>query len=130
MDKVLEFLIPPQPSREALEKLLLRVYLCLRARALPYVAVDGLGIRPVSFQCDNVEAVMLDKVLRDFSTSMVELGSAVGSVTQKDDVVLAQPVEVAGERFAGDRRQWFGSRANPVFQGRRHFGQALETLRH
>lgn len=42
--------------------------------------VDGFGVGPVGFYGDDVEAVVLDKVLCEFGAGLVEFRGAVGGV--------------------------------------------------
>lgn len=45
---------------------------------------------------------MLNEVFSDFCPGMIELGGAVSVVTDKDNVVIAKPIEVLTEGFLGN----------------------------
>ena len=86
-NKIPRLLIPPHPRGKAAQRsnslLLLvqiRFHRIAHRVALSHVSIDTLRVGPVGLDGDDVEAVMLDHVLRDASARGVELRGAVAGV--------------------------------------------------
>ncbi len=64
-----------------------------------------MGVGPITFDGDGIEAALVDQALRDQGALAVELVRAVGGLAQQDDARVAdqleQPIVVIGG--AGER---------------------------
>src|SRR5215218_1949559 len=93
-DEVVHFRVAPHPGWKALE----RPILALSPRAMPYVAVDGRGVRPVGLHRNDVEPVTLDQPLPDGRARTVEFARSMARLAEQDDARVTEAVEHGPER--------------------------------
>lgn len=88
-DKGVELGVAPHPGRETGESVAIR-----RAPGQEaHVPVDHRRVRPVRFERDDREAVVLDQTSRDLGPRFVELRRAVGGFAEKDEPRCPASVE-------------------------------------
>jgi len=124
LDEIMLFMVPPHPSREALE---CRFFLCdfdagCDTGTATHIAVDSLGIWIVGFYSDNVEAMVLDQVLGYFSPRSVEFRGPMRSVAKKDYFVVGDFVDEVCEGGVGEGRKRMDICAEEICRLGKHLG--------
>ena len=66
-------------------------------RAMAHMAIDACGIRKISFDGHDIEAVVRDQAARDGRSGAIEFRGAVAGFTQKHDTGIAETIEVLSE---------------------------------
>src|SRR5436305_3156974 len=107
LDKMKHILVAPHPDGEAFET-------CERFAArdivvhAAHIAIDAVGIGPVSLDSDRCKAFLGNQSLRNLCSRLVELVRAVGGLTKQDKVGITDHVQQgivillgAGERMGG-----------------------------
>jgi hypothetical protein len=98
-DERQHFGVAPHPARKPLEPGECRVGILIGTLAA-HEAVHPVGIGPVAFNRHRVEAVLLDQVLRDAGTEMVEVVGAVRCLAEHEHAGRQQPIDDARDVFA------------------------------
>src|SRR5207248_4791998 len=94
LDEVEHDGVPPHPSWEAAEPRQRFIY-ALIAAAPANVKVGAMGIRPIGFGCNRIEALLFDQQARDAGPLTVKLMRPMRSFAQQDETSVADDLEQA-----------------------------------
>ena len=91
LGECLDFAIAPHPGREAL--VLVERHVQENSGVAEHVAVQLLGIRPIAFDRDRIESLLVDEAPGDLRTHAIELERAMGCLAEQHEPAIAEHLE-------------------------------------
>src|SRR5207248_9527632 len=92
---------PAGPAAERIER---AARIGRRVREAACEAVHGVAVRPVALHGDRRELVALDQPARDRGPPAIELGRAMGGLSEQNEAAVADPLQKGLE--VGFRAEW------------------------
>ncbi|MNN71173.1 hypothetical protein D3C81_1870870 [compost metagenome] len=75
-------------------------------RQAPHVLVDMTGVRPVGFNCDDIESVPLDQPLGDRRPGSIEIAGSMARFADHHHTCIGVAIEQVGK--SGGVQLWQG----------------------